>query len=94
LHPARQWAPHAACSKEGDDKATAREAIEDDDEVEGAEESYFAVDLFVAALGDGKLAFEGATRKKRDILEQVASSAANAPIFTRRRRERAQHVTT
>lgn len=76
MRPGRQWTQHAPCSKEGDDKAkkaTAREATKVNDEVEGGEESYFAVDLFVAALGDGKLLFEGAARKKRDILEQVAA---------------------
>jgi len=38
-------------------------------------QSYFAVNLFVAALGDGKLILEGA-RKRKDILEQVVRNVS------------------
>ena len=55
--------------------ATARR----DDAAVGAaddqEHSYFAVNLFVAALGDGKLILEGA-RKKQDVLEQIVRNVS------------------
>jgi hypothetical protein len=51
----------------------------DDDEggadEDGEEQSYFAVNLFVAALGDGKLIAEGA-RKRKDLLEQVVRNVS------------------
>ena len=40
-----------------------------------AVQSFFVVNLFVAALGDGKLILEGA-RKKQDILEQVVRNVS------------------
>jgi len=40
-----------------------------------SQQAYFAVNLFVAALGEGKLILEG-TRKKQDILEQVVRNVS------------------
>ena len=50
--------------------ASHKRANDDDDERGEEDQSYFAVNLFVAALGDGKLLPTG-SRKKQDTLEQV-----------------------
>ena len=55
--------------KEGGARSAAN-ANDDDDERGEEDQSYFAVNLFVAALGDGKLLPTG-SRKKQDTLEQV-----------------------
>eukprot|EP00960_Hanusia_phi_P051457 760816-Hanusia_phi.AAC.3 len=76
----RQWSVFAekaekesntAAKQKGHD-SSARDAFQSED---SKEDSYFLVNLFVAALGDGKVLSEGA-RKKQDLLEQVVRNVS------------------
>ena len=83
----RQWALQASCSKTSTDEPppadkivelNGQPAVRDAGAKTDAlaeEQSYFALNLFVAALGDGKL-LSGGARKKHDVLEQVRTSSS------------------